>query len=253
MEQLLAADHIGATDESERQPTTKRREPGTKPHAIEEFPTPLFNDWLDPPTFRKALELHMRRHGDSYWHLHRAVVRDDEKFDHSTIRHWMQGSKVPRSAASMEVLGRIERRYRLPAGYFRAKLPYQTRSTSGYVLDDIAPAERRWLAWHLPDDFNTRPRQEQEEILEWVQHVIVRGSTDYRRLQATAMKQRYRQLFILLRHESAPSEINRIYRLYRDEGLVVRKLLSRRRVVGMRAPNSRRGTAERALVAGFRP
>lgn len=104
----------------------------------------------------------------------RAVVRDDERLDHSTIRHWLQGSKAPRSVASMEVLGRIERRYRLPAGYFKAKLPHQTRSASGYVLDDIAPAERRRLAWHLPDDFNIRPRQEQEEILEWVRRVIIR-------------------------------------------------------------------------------
>lgn len=186
-----AAGHIGAKVRSEQQPATNRRKPGTKPRTIEEFPTPLFDDWLDPSTFREALELHMRRHGDSYWHLHRAVVRDDERLDHSTIRHWLQGSKAPRSVASMEVLGRIERRYRLPAGYFKAKLPHQTRSASGHVLDDIAPAERRRLAWHLPDDFNTRPRQEQEEILEWVQRVIIRGSTDYRRFQAAAMKQRY--------------------------------------------------------------
>lgn len=191
VEKPNATSHIGATDRSERQPTTSRRKPGTKPRAIEEFPTPLFDDWLDPPTFREALELHMRRHDDSYWHLHRAVVRDDEKLDHSTIRHWLQGSKAPRSVASMEVLSRIERRYRLPAGYFKAKLPHQTRSVSGHVLDDIGPAERRRLAWHLPDDFNTRPRQEQEETLEWVQRVIIRGSTDYRRFQAAAMKQRY--------------------------------------------------------------
>lgn len=52
----------------------------------------------------------MRRHGDSYWHLHRAVVRDDESLDRSTIRHWLQGSKSPRSVASMEVLARSERR-----------------------------------------------------------------------------------------------------------------------------------------------
>ncbi|WP_421950789.1 hypothetical protein [Pelagibacterium sp.] len=191
VEKPSAASHIGVTDRSERQPATNRRKPGTKPRAIEEFPTPLFDDWLDPPTFREALELQMRRHDDSYWHLHRAVVRDDEKLDHSTIRHWLQGSKAPRSVASMEVLGRIERRYRLPTGYFKAKLPHQTRSASGHVLDDIGPAERRRLAWHLPDDFNTRPRQEQEEILEWVQRVIIRGSTDYRRFQAAAMKQRY--------------------------------------------------------------
>nr|WP_313372436.1 hypothetical protein [Brucella intermedia] len=36
------------------------------------------------PLIREALELPMRRHGDSYWHLHRAVVRVDEKLDHST-------------------------------------------------------------------------------------------------------------------------------------------------------------------------
>lgn len=182
---------IAATDRAQRQPTANRQKPGTKPRTIEEFPTPLYDDWLDPLTFREALELHMRRPGDSYWHLHRAIVRDDEKLDHSTIRHWMQGSKAPRSIASMEALSRIERRYRLPAGYFKAKLPHQTRSASGHVLDDIGPAERRRLAWHLPDDFNTRPRQEQEAILEWVRRVIIRGSTDYRRFQAAAMKQRY--------------------------------------------------------------
>jgi putative transposase len=33
----------------------------------------------------------------------------------------------------------------------------------------------------------------------------------------------YRRLFILLRREGEPSGINRIYRLYREEGLTVRK------------------------------
>ena len=39
----------------------------------------------------------------------------------------------------------------------------------------------------------------------------------------------YRRLFILLRHEGEPSGINRIYRLYREEGLTVRKRRGRRR------------------------
>jgi putative transposase len=46
----------------------------------------------------------------------------------------------------------------------------------------------------------------------------------------------YRRLFILLRQEGEPSEINRIYRLYREEGLTVRKRGARRRAVGARAP-----------------
>jgi transposase InsO family protein len=46
----------------------------------------------------------------------------------------------------------------------------------------------------------------------------------------------YRRLFILLRREGEPSGINRIYRLYREEGLTVRKRRARRRAVGTRTP-----------------
>jgi putative transposase len=46
----------------------------------------------------------------------------------------------------------------------------------------------------------------------------------------------YRRLFILLRQEGEASGINRIYRLYREEGLTVRKRRARRRAVGTRAP-----------------
>lgn len=46
----------------------------------------------------------------------------------------------------------------------------------------------------------------------------------------------YRRLFILLRREGEPSGINRIHRLYREEGLTVRKRRARRKAVGTRAP-----------------
>lgn len=46
----------------------------------------------------------------------------------------------------------------------------------------------------------------------------------------------YRRLFVLLRREGEPSGINRIYRLYREEGLTVRKRKARRKAVGARAP-----------------
>jgi putative transposase len=46
----------------------------------------------------------------------------------------------------------------------------------------------------------------------------------------------YRRLFVLLRPRGEPSGLNRIYRLYRKEGLGVRKRRGRRRAVGTRAP-----------------
>jgi putative transposase len=59
------------------------------------------------------------------------------------------------------------------------------------------------------------------------------------KLRALANERRrfgYRRLFILLRRDGEPSGVNRIYRLYREEGLCVRKRRARRRAVGTRAP-----------------
>ena len=64
--------------------------------------------------------------------------------------------------------------------------------------------------------------------------------TDLReRLRKLANERRrfgYRRLFILLRREGEPSGINRIHRLYREEGLSVRRRRARRKAVGTRAP-----------------
>ena len=46
----------------------------------------------------------------------------------------------------------------------------------------------------------------------------------------------YRRLFVLLRREGEASGINRIYRLYREEGLTERKRKARRKAIGTRAP-----------------
>ena len=66
-----------------------------------------------------------------------------------------------------------------------------------------------------------------------------------RRLRDLANERRrfgYRRLFVLLRREGEPSGINRIYRLYREEGLTVRKRKARRKAVGTRPRSwSRRG------------
>jgi transposase InsO family protein len=48
----------------------------------------------------------------------------------------------------------------------------------------------------------------------------------------------YRRLFILLRREGEASGINRIYRLYREEGLTVKRRKHRRKALGTRAPAS---------------
>ncbi len=169
----------------------KGRKPCARARPIVEFPVAKTQQWDDPDSFQEALALHMRRFGDSCHHLWRAIVQPGEITDRRTLLSWRRGEKSPRTVESLAVLLRIERRYRLPAGYFKAKLPHPARAAKGHVVNDIGAAERRRLAWHLPDDFDSRSEDEQEQILTWVRTVIVSGATDYRQFQAAAMKYRY--------------------------------------------------------------
>ena len=59
---------------------------------------------------------------------------------------------------------------------------------------------------------------------------------DLRALAHARRRFGYRRLFILLRRDGDLSGRNRIYRLYREEGLSVRKRRARRRAIGTRAP-----------------
>jgi hypothetical protein len=65
------------------------------------------------------------------------------------------------------------------------------------------------------------------------------------RLRSLANERRrfgYARLFIMLRREGEPSGINRIYRLYREEDLGVRKRKDRKRAVGIRTASTGRIT-----------
>lgn len=167
----------------------KKRGPKRKP--IVKFPEPLWTEWDEPDAFTEALLLHMRRHGDSVRHLFLALESMGAAQDQRTLMKWCTGQLLPRSVQSLRVLSHIEERYRLPLGYFKAKLPHQTRATSGNGLHDMPASERRRMSWHLPDDFLGRPEKEQDEIVAWVRRVIISGSTDYRRYQAEAIRQKY--------------------------------------------------------------
>lgn len=167
------------------------RRPGRPPNAIVEFPQAVAGEWKEPVDFRTALDLHMRRHGDSSYGLAAALREVGGQIFASTIAVWRRGSKVPQSADSLRLLALIERRYRLPIGYFRTKCERAPRAIRREALPGVTPAEMRRLAWHLPDDIAERPLAECEEILAWVRKVILSGATEYRLFQAAAIKHRY--------------------------------------------------------------
>ena len=74
----------------------------------------------------------MRRFGDTYWEIHRAVGHLNETFDNKTLLSWLQGERVPRSVARFNILRRIERRYRLQKDITRTN--YCTRRARFMVM-----------------------------------------------------------------------------------------------------------------------
>jgi hypothetical protein len=103
-------------------PPAHRRRPGARAHPIIEFPTPLWEVWDDPEGFADALDLHMRRHGDTTYRLHKAIIRLRSGLERTTLREWRRGNKVSNTTASLVILARIARCYRLPDDYFRSRL-----------------------------------------------------------------------------------------------------------------------------------
>lgn len=191
-------------------PKAAPKKRGRKPRPVVEFPEPLTSDWRDVDDFSSALRLHMNRHADTSWSLHRAIVQPGEAFDQRTFRSWAQGIREPRRTESREMLARIERRYRLPDGYFSEKLGHKAHAVTRAPLADISASEQRRLAWHLPHDFRRRPASEQAEILNWVRTVIVSGSTQYRRYQAAAAKHRFALRFPSYMHGQVGGDAPRV-------------------------------------------
>ncbi len=191
---LPASDQQSPDKSPDRTPAPHKKR-GCAPRPIVPFPPALWEDWEDPEDFAEALDLHMRRHNDTGYGLRRAVCGREDKVETTTFTAWRRGDKAPRSATSFRILAALERRWRLPPGYFRAKLHHPGRMISNETLIPLPEPERRRMAWHLPDDFAQLPQAKRDEIVAWVKSVIITGATDYRRFQATAMKQRFAMQF----------------------------------------------------------
>ena len=108
----------------------------------------------------------------------------------------------------------------------------------------VGPAAKREAVAHLRSAFEMSERRACTVIA--VDRTMIRyrsvrpdDSALRDRLRGLAQERRrfgYRRLFILLRRDGEPAGIARIYRLYREEGLVVRKRRTRRKAIGTRAP-----------------
>ncbi|GAA4482865.1 hypothetical protein GCM10023157_23880 [Gluconacetobacter asukensis] len=108
----------------------------------------------------------------------------------------------------------------------------------------VGPAVKREAAAHLREMFTMSERRACRGIA--VDRTMVRYRSlrpddgmlrnRLRALAETRLRFGYRRLFILLQLEGERSGLSRIYRLYREERLAVRKRQTRRKAIGTRAP-----------------
>ena len=108
----------------------------------------------------------------------------------------------------------------------------------------VGPAEKREAVAHLRTLFEMSERR--ATTLVGADRTMIRYRS--RRPDDAALRARlrdlahqrhrfgYRRLYVLLRRDGEAASRNKVYRLYRAEGLAVRKRKARRRAVGVRAP-----------------
>ena len=106
--------------------------------------------------------------------------------------------------------------------------PAAKREAVAYLRNDLQMSERRACTLVAADRKMIRYRSRRPPDVEL--------RTRLRDLANQRRRFGYRRLFILLREQGEPSGINRIYRIYREEGLTVRKRKARRRAIEIRTP-----------------
>lgn len=176
--------------------------------------------------FHSILNYQMRMHQDSSSSLAKAIRRSGELDRTGTLTHWKTGRSMPRRHSSYALLARIERRYRLPAGYF-SELIAQPETARKRVLKNVRPSLRSIFCWHLPDDFENRSLSSQQEIVKWIYNNVMTSSTEFGRYQREATKYSFAVIFPRLsakfaEHSSGRVAISQSIGTKRHEGSTIK-------------------------------
>ncbi|THD59060.1 hypothetical protein [Phenylobacterium sp.] len=141
--------------------------------------------------FARAFDLALKRYEPSIAALVTHLEAQGVAIDRATLRTWRLGQKPPSKARSFMALALLERRWRLPDGYFRRLLPHSDRAVGGRLAPGLTASEKRRYLWHLPEDFAARQPAERAEILAWVRRTFRSTDSEYRRYQSLAVRHAY--------------------------------------------------------------
>ncbi len=147
--------------------------------------------------FQAELNFQMRKHGDSSKSLAAVIWRRGESTQAAittTLTGYKIGRHMPQHQLSFVLLERIELYYRLPVGYFSELIAAPT-SASKEAQRQVTPSLRSVFRWHLPSDFEQRPKNEQEEIVTWITANVLGCATKYGKYQSRVTRNGFAVVF----------------------------------------------------------
>lgn len=133
-----------------------------------------------PARFDLALAKCLALHGDSAWRVAWALRDQGMMIGGGTLKAWASGRSRPRGGKHWPHLRAIAVRYGLAEGSLIERLS-PLPSVTADVRGQVSRAVREDLAWHLPDDFETRNDSGKADIFTWLENTLGSGTTDYRR------------------------------------------------------------------------
>jgi len=98
---------------------------------------------------------------------------------------WRHGQGLPRHRESFKVVHQIEQHFDLPSDYL-THLVVRDDSALEKLIKAANPRQQVVLRWHLPPDFDTRSREQQDEMLAWTSVNVMPCATDYGKYQSRA-------------------------------------------------------------------
>jgi hypothetical protein len=164
----------------------KRRHKAADSHAG--TPPLQWQKSLRPRTFAEALTLQIERHGDSARSLALRLSSMGLFVSRWCIAKWCRAGSSPQSRRSLSAIKRIERIYKLKAGYLTKCIPHPNRAPLNGWLAGRSQRERQRLSWHLPENFETRSDCMKKEIVDWISKNIIGCATAFGQYQARVQK-----------------------------------------------------------------
>lgn len=136
-----------------------------------------------------ALDFVVAAHGHSSRSLIAALEANSIHGCRASLLAWRNSERVHLRKQGIAFLKQIEKFFDLREDYLTGLARRQTPTRE--ALGQLNRGRQNVLRWHLPDNFDLRPHDQQSEIIAWVSANVLPGGTDYGRYQSRASQNHY--------------------------------------------------------------